>query len=77
MQNDAQVVNDSSLEQSSLIAADPAFATWFQDVDIFVCSRSELVDGMRRASAPALRQMLLSVLQLRESIGLATGRPFV
>lgn len=77
MQTDAQIVAECRHEQDLLIGTDPVFADWFEDVDIFVCTRAELVAGMRLAQTPELRQMLLSVLQMRETIGLATSRPFV
>lgn len=58
------------------LAKHPEFAAQVEDVDPDVCARAELVDLIRNAPTPILRQMLLSKYDFRTGLVMITGRSF-
>lgn len=63
-------------ELDAMLDAQPAFASTIEDADPHACSRSQLLDAMREAPTPALRQHLLSVYQYRDQLAMITPGGF-
>jgi hypothetical protein len=70
------IFDDAEAEWTELLSAHPTFASWLGSTDRFTCPRASLVDGMRFAPTPEIRQALRELFCFRETVSLATSHSF-
>ena len=75
-ENPPNIIDFCKSELEQLLSQQPSFARLIEDEDPHACSRDELLDAMRSAPTPALRQHLFSVYEYRNMLTISTPEGF-
>ena len=74
--DEATVIELCRAEHEKVLLQHPEYAELIEDIDPFVCRRTDLVNVLRNSPNSPVRQYLYSIFVFRQNICLASGRSF-